>query len=189
MLAVARPARDLRQVEQRVPALQPLKPQGGVAAPLRSAVGRSRLGIPDHRLPHRARPPARGGSQKGGLKIRPSDARAAARPPRSLLPSAGVAVPSASCSPPAKLATHRRLPACQRARRSTRSLPTPPTTPITAVRRSPKRTPRPPSQQSVARPHIPTRPLPLHPPSPRRVLHLQRQTIPPRRHALQEESP
>jgi putative transposase len=38
--------------------------------------GRSRPRIPDHRRHHRARPPARGG-RKGGLKIRPSGARAA----------------------------------------------------------------------------------------------------------------
>ena len=53
-------------VEQRLPALQPLEPEGGLVAHLRGDVGRPGLRIPDRRLHHRSRPPACGRGEKGG---------------------------------------------------------------------------------------------------------------------------
>src|SRR4030088_1390290 len=45
-------------MEQRLPPFQSVEREGGLAAHLRGAVGRSRLRVLDRRLHHRARPPA-----------------------------------------------------------------------------------------------------------------------------------
>src|SRR6266849_886432 len=45
-------------MEQRLPPFQSMEREGGLAAHLRGAVGRSRLRVLDRRLHHRARPPA-----------------------------------------------------------------------------------------------------------------------------------
>lgn len=60
------PARGLWRLEQRVPPLQSLEPEGRVVAHLRGHGRRSRLRVPDRRLHHRARSPTCGGREKRG---------------------------------------------------------------------------------------------------------------------------
>jgi len=52
-------------MEQRLPALQPLEPQRGLATHLRGDVGRSRLRVSDRRFDDRAGPPARQRRKRG----------------------------------------------------------------------------------------------------------------------------
>lgn len=63
--AVARPSDRKRQLEQRVPALQPLVTPGRLAAAVRGARRRSRLRVPDHRFHHRSGAPACGRRKRG----------------------------------------------------------------------------------------------------------------------------
>jgi len=74
------PCRDLPEAlgdRTACSAVSAVEREGCLAAHLRGGVGRSRLQVLDRRLHHRARPPALL-RRKGGLAIRPSDARAAA---------------------------------------------------------------------------------------------------------------
>src|SRR6201994_24948 len=64
-IAVARPARGVRQLELSLPALSPMGLEGDLRAGFRELVRRPRFRIRDHRRHHRPGPPARNRRKRG----------------------------------------------------------------------------------------------------------------------------